>query len=153
MKFLQMGELSPGRLVWTRWLTRIKSLKAFTNTRRRLPLPRTPLSQFVWGSQPEVFSLVEGLFILSLRSSKRGAADGLSGMTADHLQPMLDIVRDTSIFFQFSTVLARGQASAAAVGGVTSTLDLLNQSSGNRTQLDDGQMNRENQHPNLRWLG
>ena len=39
-------------------------------------------------------------------------------MTADHLQPVLDTARDTSIFFQFATVLARGQAPAAAVEGV-----------------------------------
>ena len=39
-------------------------------------------------------------------------------MTADRLQPVLDTARDTSLFFQFATVLARGQAPAAAVEGV-----------------------------------
>ena len=55
----------------------------------------------------------------SLRSSRRGAATGPSGMTADHLQPVLDTARDTSLFLQFATVLARGQAPVAAVEGVS----------------------------------
>ena len=48
-------------------------------------------------AQPEVFSLDKGLFVQSLRSSRRGAAAGPSGMTADHLQPLLDTGRDTSL--------------------------------------------------------
>ena len=39
-------------------------------------------------------------------------------MTADHLQPLLDTGRDTSLLFRFATVLARGQAPDAAVEGV-----------------------------------
>ena len=51
-------------------------------------------------------------------STRRGAATGPSGMTADHLQPVLDTARDTSLFLHFATVLARGQAPVAAVEGV-----------------------------------
>ena len=37
-------------------------------------------------------------------------------MTVDHLQPVLDTVRDISLFFQFATALAGGQALAAVEG-------------------------------------
>ena len=121
LKLVQMGELSAGRLALDGAQVadgNQATLKALTDTRRRPPVPRAPLSQFVLESQPEVFSLDEGLFVQSLRSSRRGAAAGPSGMTADHLQPVLDTARDTSLFFQFATALARGQAPAAAVEGV-----------------------------------
>ena len=41
---------------------------------------------------------------------EKGAVAGLSGMTADHLQPVLDSARDTLLLFQFAAALARGQA-------------------------------------------
>ena len=100
LKLVQMGD---GAQVADR---NQATLNALTDTRRRLAVPRAPLSQFVLESQPEVFSLDEGLFVQSLRLSRRGAAAGPSGMTADHLQPVLDTERDTSLFFQFATALA-----------------------------------------------
>ena len=69
-------------------------------------------------ARPEAFSLDEDLSIECLRSSRRGAAAGPSGRTADHLQPVLDTERDSSLFFRLATVLAKGQAPAAAVEGV-----------------------------------
>ena len=121
LKLVQMGELSAGRLVLDGAQVadgNQATLKALTDKRRRPPVPRAPLSQFVLESQPEVFSLDEGLFVQSLRSSRRGAAAGPSGMTAVHQQPVLDTARYTSLFFQLATVLARAQAPAAAVEGV-----------------------------------
>ena len=119
LKLVQMGELSAGRLALDGAQVadgNQVTLKVLTD--RRPPVPRATLSQFVLESQPEVFFLDEGLFVQSLRSSRRGAAAGPSGTTADHLQPVLDTARDTSLFFQFATVLARGQAPAVAVVGV-----------------------------------
>ena len=45
-------------------------------------------------------------------------AAGPSGMLADHLQPMLDTARDTSLLFQFASVLACGHASSTAVEAI-----------------------------------
>ena len=121
LKLVQIGELSAGRLALDGAQVadgNQATLKALTDKRRRPPVPGAPLSQFVLESQPEVFSLDEGLFVQSLRSSRRGAAVDPSGMTADYLQPVLDTARDASLFLQFATVLARGQAPAAAVEGV-----------------------------------
>ena len=121
MQLVQMGELSAGRLALDGALVAGgdgATLKAFTDQKRRPAMPRAPLSQSILEAQPEVFSLDEGLFVQSLRSSRRGAAAGPSGMTADHLQPLLDTARDTSLLYRFATVLARGQAPDAAVEGV-----------------------------------
>ena len=84
LKLVQMGELSVGRLALDGAQVADRNqatLKALTDTRRRPPVPRAPLSQFVAAADP-------------------------SGMTTDHLQPVLDNARDTSLFFQFATVLA-----------------------------------------------
>ena len=116
LKLVQMGKLSAGRLALDGAQVadgNQATLNDLTDTRRRPAVPRAPLSQFVLESQPEVFS-DEGLFVQSLRSSRRGAAAGPSGMTADHLQPV-DTERDTSLF---QLALARGQAPVAAVEGV-----------------------------------
>ena len=45
-----------------------------------------------------LFRLEEKKFLGNLRSSRRGAAAGPSGMTADHLRPVLDTHVHTSIF-------------------------------------------------------
>ena len=51
--------------------------------------------------EPEVpFQLDEKLFGKNLRSSKRGAAGGPSGMTSDHLRPLLSDLRDMKLLFQ-----------------------------------------------------
>ena len=121
LQLVQMGELSAGRLALDGAQVAggdDATLKALTDKRRRPAVPRATLSQSILEAQPEVFSLDEGLFVQSLRSSRRGAAAGPSGMTADHLQPVLDTGRDTTLLFRFASVLARGQAPVAAVEGV-----------------------------------
>ena len=69
LMLVQMGELSAGRLALDGAQVsdgNQATLKALTDTRRRPPVPRAPLLQFVLESQPEVFSLDEGLFVQSL---------------------------------------------------------------------------------------
>ena len=51
-------------------------------------------------------------------------------MTADHLQPLLDTGRDTSLLFRFVSVLARGQAPDAAVDGVRGRITALQKPDG-----------------------
>ena len=116
-----MGELCGGRLALDGVQVAVgdnATLRALTDNRRRPAVPRALLSQSVPEAQPEAFSLDEDLFSKWLRSSRRGAAAGRSGTTADHSQPVLHTERDSSLFFRFATVLARGQAPAAAVEGV-----------------------------------
>ena len=77
MQLVQMGELSAGRLALDGAQVAggdHATLQALTDQRRRPAVPRAPLSQSILEAQPEAFSLDEGLFVQSLRSSRRGAA-------------------------------------------------------------------------------
>ena len=58
---------------------------------RRPPVMRDPLPAAIIEFVPDRrFSLGEKKFAANLRSSRKGAAAGPSGMTADHLRPLLD---------------------------------------------------------------
>ena len=62
--------------------------------RRRPQEPREPLPQEITGRRAESpFSLDHSLFMQNLRCARRGAAAGPSGVTAEHLKPILDIAR------------------------------------------------------------
>ena len=84
------------------------TLRALTDPERRPPMPRLGLSQEIERSEPEhPFKLDGEMLLTCLRKSRRGAAAGPSGMTADHLFPILN-ERDSSLFVQAATSLARG---------------------------------------------
>ena len=79
------------------------SLDALRDLDRRPPLPRDPLPEAIFEHEPEVrFSLEARRFAANLRSSRRGAAAGLSGMTTDHLRLVLDQVRNTHMLCQMA---------------------------------------------------
>ena len=61
----------------------------------RIPAqPRDPLPDRLVNSVPEVgFQLDEDQFCRNLRSSRRRAAGGPSGMTIEHLRPLLSDVK------------------------------------------------------------
>ena len=56
-----------------------------------------------------LFNLDHDLFTKNLKCARRGAAGGLSGMTAEHVKPILDNTRDTELFCQVGEHLARGE--------------------------------------------
>ena len=64
------------------------------------------------------FPLDEDLLNNNVRSAKRGAAAGPSGMTVEHLQPLLDHVRDLRLFFQVAECMARGQVPDMIQGAI-----------------------------------
>ena len=77
------------------------------------------MSQSIVEAHPEEeFKLDEDWFVQHVQCARRGAAAGPSGMLADHLQPMLDTARDTSLLFQFASVLACGHAHPTAVEAI-----------------------------------
>ena len=45
----------------------------------------------------------------NLRSAKKGAASGRSGMIWEHLRPLLESPRDTNLLFRVASLLARGE--------------------------------------------
>ena len=76
------------------------TLNALRDPLKRPPVPR---------EGRVLFNLDETKFARNLRSAKRGAAGGPSGMTVEHLQPLLDHPRDLHMFFRACEQLARAQ--------------------------------------------
>ena len=68
-----------------------RTLRELRNPVRRPPQLRAPLSEDLLTAQPEVpFELDQALLVRNLKSARRGAAGGPSGLTAEHLRPLLD---------------------------------------------------------------
>ena len=67
----------------------------------RLPVPRDPIPEDVLRSVPErPFELDKEEFLHSLRTARRGAERGPSGMRTKHLGPLLDNEGDSNKFFE-----------------------------------------------------
>ena len=101
---VRMGELSSARQALG------GSAHALRDPLKRPPVPRDPMPRHL--AHPEgrvLFNLDETKFARNLRSAKRGAAGGPSGMTVEHLQPLLDHPRDLQRFFRACEQLARAQ--------------------------------------------
>ena len=110
---VHMGELSSARQVLESSALAPGSettLNALRDPLKRPPVPRDPMPRHL--AHPEgrvLFNLDETKFARNLRSAKRGAAGGPSGMTVEHLQPLLDHPRDLQRFFRACEQLARAQ--------------------------------------------
>ena len=79
---LEAAPVAPGTMA---------TLGKLTDPRRRPPLLREELCQEVVNSVPaRLFELHPVEFLVSMRTARRGAAAGPSGMTADHLSTILD---------------------------------------------------------------
>ena len=86
------------------------TLRVLTDPERRPPLPRDGLSRAVAETQPlEQFELNSDEFLVCLRKARRGAAAGPSGMTSDHLFPVLESERASELLIEVASLLARGR--------------------------------------------
>ena len=95
------AELAPGNQA---------TLNAVKDPARRPPRPREALPPDLLAHTPDApFDLDEHIFNRNLRSSRRGAAGRPSGMTTEHLRPLLDDMRSLHLFFRVSERLARAQ--------------------------------------------
>ena len=73
-------------------------------------VPRDSLPRHLPHHEGRVFfNLDEAKFAQNLRSAKRGAAGGSSGMTVEHLQPLLDHPGHLQRFFKACEQLVRAQ--------------------------------------------
>ena len=98
---LEGAELAPGNQA---------TLNALKDPARRPPRPREALPPDLLAHTPDApFDLDEHIFNRNLRSSRRGTAGGPSGMTTEHLRPLLDDMRSLHLFFRVSERLARAQ--------------------------------------------
>ena len=96
---LEGASLAPGTLA---------TLGIFPN--RRLRVPRVPLSEEVQHAAPaRLFELDAVEFLTNLRKARRGAAPGPSGMTSDHLFPVLESLAVSELLVQVASHLAVGR--------------------------------------------
>ena len=97
---LESAELAPGNL---------STLRSLTNPARRPARPREAPPPDLLNRIPEqVFELDEERFAKNVRSARRGAAAGPSGMTSEHLFPMLENGGDLQALIEFAGIMARG---------------------------------------------
>ena len=113
MTLTQMGELSAARQALEGAPVApgtMSTLRALTDPEKRPPLPRAPLSPEVAEAQPvEAFELDSIEFLTCLRRARRGAAAGPSGMTSDHLFPVLENEGDSELLCSVASLLSVGQ--------------------------------------------
>ena len=111
MSLTQMGELSAARQALEGAAVApdtMSTLRALTDPEKQLP--RTPLSREVADAQPsEAFQLDSIEFLTCLRKARRGAVAGPSGMTSDHLFPVLENEGDSNLLCRVASLLAVGQ--------------------------------------------
>ena len=125
---VHMGELSSARQALegaTLALGTEATLNALRDpAKRRPPQPRAPLPrELVNHESRALFNLGVIQFGRNFRSAKRGAAGGPSGMTVEHLQPLLDAPRDFRAFFQASEVVTRTGATVDPRNSEIGTVD------------------------------
>ena len=112
-KLAQLGELSAARQALEGDAVApgtLRTLASLTNPVRRPPLPREPLPNELSTFEPVApFRLDAERFIKNIRSARRGAAGGPSGMTTEHLRPMMDSVNDMERLCLLGGIMARGE--------------------------------------------
>ena len=107
---LEGAEVAPGTLA---------TLRELTNPERRPPFPRHEVTREVADTGPAVsFTLDQDLFLISLRTARRGAAGGPSGMTADHLFPVLDNEGDSALLAEVGSIMSQGKIPDAVMEGI-----------------------------------
>ena len=107
---LEGADLAPGTM---------ETLRELRDLVRRPARIRQPLPPQVTDHMPDrPFELEEYRFAQVLRSSRKGAAAGPSGMTADHLRPVLENPRDTHLLFTLGEKLARAEISDSILGAI-----------------------------------
>ena len=83
--------------------------RPLTCEKRRPPMLRAPLWEGFLSFQPESgLHLSQVLLLKNLKCAKRRAAGGPSGMTAEHLRPVLESSRDAERFWSMCRSFARG---------------------------------------------
>ena len=112
LSLVQMGELSAARQALDGAPIApgtLATLRVLTDPEKRPPSARQELSDEILHSEPEEPFELNGLeFLMCLHTSRRGAAAGPSGMTADHLFPILESETDSELLTRVASTLATG---------------------------------------------
>ena len=95
------------------------TLRKLRDPERRPPVAREELCQEVVNAVPErAFQLDPEEFLVCLRTARRGAAAGPSGMAADHLFPILENGRDSMLLVEMVSTLATGKVPTEIIDGI-----------------------------------
>ena len=119
---VQMGELSAGRAA----LEAAElapgtnaTLQQLQDLARQPPRAREPIPDHLLTEMPVAqFDMEEHKFPQNLRSARKGVAPGPSGMTCEHLRPLLENSRDSYSFFLMAEQFAQEVAPEAAIHAV-----------------------------------
>ena len=97
------------------------TLTVLTDANRRPPVPRDPIPPELLHHVPaRSFKLDTDRLCRNLRSSRRGAAGGPSGMTTEHLRPLLHEGRSLELFSEVCSRLAQAKVPQTVVDMVRS---------------------------------
>ena len=118
---------------------------------QRPQAPRDPIPvEFLHHVPRTPFILAEDKFGANLRSSRRGTAGRLLGMTNEHLRPLLDSERDMHLFFRVAELLARGaRRECVAEGSADSFAETWERSEGHGGRGRDSTVGRQNRGQQL----
>ena len=106
---LDGAEVAPGNLA---------TLAQLTNPERRPPVPRDPLSGSATAVPERPFELDPVLFCRNVRSARRGAAPGPSGMSVEHILGLVESDHDMDIFCSFATIVSQGHVPRGVLEGL-----------------------------------
>ena len=107
---LEAAPVAPGTMA---------TLRMLTDPERRPPVAREELCQEVADAIPDrAFDLDPAEFLVCLRTARRGAAAGPSGMTADHMFPILENERDSMLLVEVVSSLATGNVPTEIIDAI-----------------------------------
>ena len=99
---LEGASVAPGTL---------RTLRELTNPEKRPVRPRSPIPPDIDGYEPEEqLNLSPEALFKNIWKARRGAAGGPSGMTVEHLRPLLECDRALDSLHKFAHIMARGEA-------------------------------------------
>ena len=108
-KVVALGELSAGRQALEGAAIApgtMRTLAAITDPRKRPREPRSPLDEDLLTQDPVIPYIMDmKKFLANVRS-----APGPSGMTVEHLRPLLESDRDSLLFYEVVVEISRGNA-------------------------------------------
>ena len=118
-RFVQLGEISAGRQALESARVApgtLATLRALTSPERRFPVPREPIPPHLASAVPESpFDLDFDRLVSNIRSAKRGAAPGPSGLTTEHLHPILENDSSVTALFRVGVLFSRGHVPPGAL--------------------------------------
>ena len=93
--------------------------KVLIDKKRRPPVAREPIGSDILGRTPDVppdFDVDR--LLKNLREARKGSAPGPSGMTSEHLKPLLESVECSRLLGEVGTQFARGEMPEEILRGI-----------------------------------